>query len=246
MSATILFVDDERDVLDSLKRVFLEEELRVLIADSAEKGLKIIDEQRVDLVVADYRMPGINGAELLTRVHARRDGTVGILLSAYADASLVESLGQQGVIYTFIAKPWNDDELRLAVRRGLEHRQARVEWARLQGELDRLRGALGRLPFGLVVFQPDGTVALMHSDSSAAPVNKNDIFTRRPDVGHDFRAFLAPEAAAAVKRVFDDGVAATIRSAEGQPLARCLPAAAGGAVLLVDRGGLVLPEDAGG
>jgi CheY-like chemotaxis protein len=227
MSATILFVDDERDVLDSLKRVFLdEEEVRVLTAESGKTGLEIIESESVQMVVADYKMPEMDGAELLTHVHARQDGTVGILLSAYADASLVNALGRRGVIYTFIAKPWNDDELRLAVRRGLEHRQAQLEQVRLQGELDRLRSALGRLPFGLVVLEPDGRAGLVE-------VNQHQrFFTRKPDVGHHFQAFLSPDAAAAVKRALELDEQASVPSAAGDRTARFLPGVGGGVILL--------------
>ena len=231
MSTTILFVDDESDVLDSLRRVFLEDEHQILTAQSGEQGLELIAENPVELVVADYRMPGMDGAELLTRVHARQDGTVGILLSAYADADLVNSLGQQGVIHTFIAKPWNDDQLRLAVKRALEHRRARLEQMRLRDELERMRRSLIHVPFQFVVFDPDGTAAVVHrTGARGAP------FTDEPATGRHFGEFLTPAAAAAVKWVLDRGIAATIRASRGHTTARCLPGQEG-CVLLVDTTG---------
>lgn len=230
-SSTILFVDDEPDVLDSLRRVFLEEDLKVLVAQSAKEGLEIIDRESVEMVVADYKMPGMNGAEMLSEIHERGGDTVGILLSAYAETELVAELGETGVIYCFIAKPWHDDELRLTIRRGLEHRRAQQERARIQDELTRLRRVVEEVPFGLVGIELDGNVGV-----AVRPDSLSRIYTRKPGVGHHFRAFLVPELVDVVERALAKGTGAMIQSEAGEQVACCLPARDGGCILLTDEG----------
>ena len=118
----ILFVDDEPNVLRSLRRLFMDEDnYELFIAESGAEGLEILEqEQGVCVVVSDYRMPGINGVEFLRQVHERWPKTIRIVLSGYADtASVVEAINI-GHIYKFIPKPWNDDELRINIANAVE------------------------------------------------------------------------------------------------------------------------------
>ncbi len=117
----ILFVDDERSVLRSLERLFLEDEYEIITALSGEEGLVILDgTMPVQVVVADYRMPGMNGVDFLKQVHARWPDTIRIVLSGYADTASVVSAVNEGQIYRFIAKPWNTSELKMALDNAIE------------------------------------------------------------------------------------------------------------------------------
>lgn len=117
----ILLVDDEVNVLRALERTFLDEEYEVLTAPSGSEGLSILqDVSPVQVVVSDYRMPQMNGVDFLREVRRRWPDTVRIVLSGYADTAVVISAINEGEIYKFIAKPWNDDELRIAIINALE------------------------------------------------------------------------------------------------------------------------------
>jgi len=109
----ILCVDDERNVLRALQRIFLDDDYEIFTAESAEEGLTILEEEEdFQLVISDYRMPGQNGVDFLREVCRRRPETVRIVLSGYADAGAIVSAINEGQIYKFIPKPWNDDELK--------------------------------------------------------------------------------------------------------------------------------------
>jgi DNA-binding NtrC family response regulator len=81
----LLFVDDEPGVLNALKRVFRQETYEVLTATSGEQGLLILAEATTHLVISDFRMPGINGAEFLRTVRDRSPDTIRIMLTGHAD-----------------------------------------------------------------------------------------------------------------------------------------------------------------
>lgn len=117
----ILCIDDEQNVLRSLTRIFLDDPYEILTATSGAEGLLILAQSgTVPVVISDYRMPGMNGVEFLSEVRKRWPETVRIVLSGYADTGAIVSAINEGQIYRFVAKPWNDDELRVTVANALE------------------------------------------------------------------------------------------------------------------------------
>ncbi len=118
---TILCVDDEANVLKSLKRLFLDEDYEILIAESGQEGLDILEQhQPVQVVISDYRMPEMDGVAFFKEVHERWPDTVRIVLSGYADTAAVVAAINEGQVYKFIPKPWNDDELKVAIAKAVE------------------------------------------------------------------------------------------------------------------------------
>ncbi|HOJ13067.1 MAG TPA: response regulator [Deltaproteobacteria bacterium] len=141
--ARILCVDDEPNVLSAIRRVFIDEDYEVLTATSVEDGLRILSEvQPVQVVIADYRMPGINGVDFLKEVCRRWPDSVRIVLSGYADtAAVVDAVNEAG-IYKFMAKPWNDRDLKHTVHNAVEHYRLATENARLNRDLQRANDEL--------------------------------------------------------------------------------------------------------
>ncbi|MEW6500766.1 MAG: response regulator [Thermodesulfobacteriota bacterium] len=132
----VLFVDDEPNVLRALERLFMDEEYTILQAPSGEEGLRLLEENEpISLVVSDYRMPGMNGVEFLRTVYERWPETVRIVLSGYADTAAVVEAINEGHIYKFIPKPWNDDELRVTIAKAVEVYYLRRENTHLTEEL---------------------------------------------------------------------------------------------------------------
>ncbi len=117
----ILLVDDERNVLRSLQRTFLDEDYEILTACSGSEGLSILESvSPVQVIISDYRMPEMNGVDFLREVCKKWPDTVRIVLSGYADTVSIVSAINDGEIYKFIPKPWNDDELKVAIANALE------------------------------------------------------------------------------------------------------------------------------
>ena len=116
----LLLVDDEPGVLKALTRVFRQEAYQVLTAADAAEGLARLREQTIHLVISDYMMPGMNGADFLKQVKALSPDTLRIMLTGHADTGAVMGAINDGAVYKFILKPWNDDDLRVTVALALE------------------------------------------------------------------------------------------------------------------------------
>ncbi len=133
-AATILCVDDEANILSSLRRLFRPAGYRVLIAESGADGLAMLQAENgaVDLVISDMRMPMMDGAQFLAEVRQRWPGIVRILLTGYADMDSTIAAINEGQIYRYISKPWHDGEVSLTVREALERQGLLREKARLE------------------------------------------------------------------------------------------------------------------
>jgi type II secretory ATPase GspE/PulE/Tfp pilus assembly ATPase PilB-like protein/FixJ family two-component response regulator len=119
-SYKILFVDDEEKVLKAMRRIFRQENYTLFMAQSAQEALKLLKDESVHVIISDHRMPGMTGAELLREIKALYPQTIRIMLTGYADVNAVMGAVNEGAVYKFITKPWNDDDLRLTVSLALE------------------------------------------------------------------------------------------------------------------------------
>lgn len=112
---TVLVVDDEPRSLETLRRT-LEEEFDVLTAENAEQAWGLLEQEWVQVVLCDQRMPGESGVDFLGRVRERWPEVIRIIISGYTDAGdLVEAINRAGV-YQYISKPWHPDKLLLKLR----------------------------------------------------------------------------------------------------------------------------------
>ncbi|MGY6275490.1 HD domain-containing phosphohydrolase [Methylomonas sp. MgM2] len=130
-AAQLLFVDDEPNVLKALKRLFRSDDYEVHLAEGGEAGLEILRRQPIDLIISDMRMPHIDGAEFLMRVTKQWPDTVRILLTGYADLESTISAVNDGKIYCYCSKPWEDNELKILVNNALEQKRLREDRQRL-------------------------------------------------------------------------------------------------------------------
>lgn len=144
----VLFVDDEPNVLASIRRQ-LRKTVDIHTADSGDEALRLLAELGpVAVVVSDMRMPGMSGAELLTRVRERYPDTVRMILSGQADLESTIAAVNEGHIYRFLTKPCGDEALRNAVAAGIAQyelvttRKELVEKT-LQGLVETLNDILG-------------------------------------------------------------------------------------------------------
>lgn len=129
--ASLLFVDDEPSILSALQRLFRQHGYRILTADSGRRGLEILEQETVDVVISDMRMPEMDGAQFLEQVSKRWPEVPRILLTGYSDVSATIAAINRGSISRYISKPWDDEEITLAVKQALTHRQLVLENARL-------------------------------------------------------------------------------------------------------------------
>jgi len=130
--ATVLFVDDEANILSSLKRLFRPLGYRIFTAESGAQGLEIMDREIVDLVVSDMRMPEMDGAQFLEKVRERWPDAVRILLTGYAEIGSTIDAINKGQIYRYVSKPWEDNDITLTVKYALQQKLLEHEKLRLE------------------------------------------------------------------------------------------------------------------
>ncbi len=122
-SNIILLVDDEEMVVTSIKSFLtLETDYEVVAFTSPKEALEFVRKTKVDLVISDYLMPDIDGIEFLGQVKDIQPEATRILLTGYADKeNAIKAINDVG-LYQYIEKPWENDDLRLIIRNGLEKR----------------------------------------------------------------------------------------------------------------------------
>ena len=146
MTHRILFVDDEKRVLDGLKRM-LHGEFDVETALSGTEGLATIHLfGPFAIVVSDMRMPGLDGAEFLARVRELSPDTVRMLLTGHKDINCAIAAVNQGQIFRYLGKPCEKDELLKALRLGLDQYRANVEAGEILKEAQERRVSLAGDP----------------------------------------------------------------------------------------------------
>jgi DNA-binding NtrC family response regulator len=117
---TILIVDDEERILKAIERVFRKEKFDFFTATSGEAGLKLLEMREFDLVMSDQNMPEMDGLTFLQKVKAEQPHTLTIMLTGAREMDVaVQAINEAGV-YKFIMKPWDDEDLKITVRRALE------------------------------------------------------------------------------------------------------------------------------
>ena len=132
---TLLLVDDEPNILAALKRQMRGANCRILTASGGQQGLELLESEPVDVIVSDQRMPGMTGVEFLRVVKSSHPDTVRMVLSGFTELQSVTDAVNEGAIYKFLTKPWDDTQLRAHIEEAFRHKEMVDENRRLGLEL---------------------------------------------------------------------------------------------------------------
>jgi DNA-binding NtrC family response regulator len=118
---TVMLVDDEEMVTTALGSFLqLETPYRVLTFNSPRLAIQILERETVDVVVADFMMPEMDGVDFLKAVRERRPHSTRILLTGYADVeNAIRAINEAG-LYQYLQKPWDNEQLKIVIRNGIE------------------------------------------------------------------------------------------------------------------------------
>lgn len=141
MKYKIMIVDDESVNLRTLERLF-RRDYQVVVASSGAEALTLLEQHDVALLISDQRMPGMTGIELMKSAVELRPQMVKILLTAYTDVNALIEAINCGLVYRYMTKPWNNDDLRVTVTRAIEHYEMVKTRHILEMENRRLRSRL--------------------------------------------------------------------------------------------------------
>ncbi len=195
----ILVVDDEKDIRDGCERILIRMGCEVKKASRGDEALDLMETWRPSIVFLDLKMPGIDGMEVLARIHARDKSILVIVITGYATVETAIEAMKQGA-YDFIPKPFEPAQLRIVAGRAIEKLRLRQEALELEAkrqrtladlgkEQSRLRTIVEALPNGVVVTNTEGQVVLMnpaflrHLGLSADTQPGNAIEAYVPDEG---------------------------------------------------------------
>jgi signal transduction histidine kinase len=190
----LLVVDDEPDLVHSVQDL-LRREYRVLGATRAAEGLRIVEREKVHIVMTDQRMPEMSGVEFLKRLRTVAPDTVRLLFTAYTDIKTVTEAINQGNVYRYITKPWENEELQALLRQAAEHYDLIAERKRLLAELQeknrQLEAANAELRQGNELKKAFIRVASHELRTPLTIVyGLADLARRSPDVGEPLRHWL--------------------------------------------------------
>jgi signal transduction histidine kinase len=192
MKPTILYVDDELPNLDTFRANF-RHNYEILLADSAEQAIALMQDATPEVLLADQRLPNMSGVELLTWVQQHRPEIVRILITGYNDLEPVVEAINKGSIYYFVQKPWNLDQLKGLLFRGVQHynqqkliKQQNSDLRKMVDELERFVYSIShdiRAPLmsvkGLIQIarlEPESSATYI--DMMEVSINKLDTFIR--------------------------------------------------------------------
>ncbi len=168
MTATprkILIVDDEENVCNALRRSLRKEGYEMFFAHQPSDGLEILKKTPVDLVLSDHLMPNMTGLEFLKLVRDRHPDSMRMMLTGHADMQTAIAAINQGEIYRFLTKPWDDTELKVTLFLAFEQldleRENRKLLATVRRQHDLIKSLEREYPgIGTIVRDSEGAILL--------------------------------------------------------------------------------------
>ena len=128
---TLLLVDDEPNIVASLKRLLRSDGYQILTANSGSDGLALLQKYKVDIILSDQRMPGMTGVDFLRIAKEIYPDTVRIVLSGYTELQSVTDAINEGAVFRFLTKPWDDQQLRRYIEEAFRYKELTDENQRL-------------------------------------------------------------------------------------------------------------------
>lgn len=168
MKDSLLIVDDEKNILDSLSRVLLCEDYEIFTAENALAGLEILEKVNISLVLSDYKMPGMDGISFFNKVKEISPDTMRIMFTGCTDQQVAISAINQGEVYRFITKPIKPQEIKLTIRQSLDYRDLVMK----NGVLDTLVKKQGNILNHLEQQHP-GITQLKKDDTGAIIISED-------------------------------------------------------------------------
>lgn len=121
MPHTLLILDDEINILNSLKRVLRKEPYELIVATRCDEALSLIDTTPPTVILSDYLMPEMNGLQFIMEARKKAPDAVSLIFSGYADMDALIRAIREGGVYNFISKPWEDEFLKVEIKKAIEH-----------------------------------------------------------------------------------------------------------------------------
>lgn len=188
----VLYVDDEKDNLDVFRFNF-RKNFTIFEAQSGAEGLEILGRESIAVVVTDQRMPKMTGLEFLEQAVATKPGIVSIILTAYRDTEVLIQAIRMGIVYRFITKPWNSEELKSAILQAIELYHLREENERLTERLKEYAGYLdsqahGQFDYGNIVGSSEPMRAVLQKIEKVAPTGSTVLVRGETGTGKELVA----------------------------------------------------------
>ncbi|MBB4844821.1 diguanylate cyclase (GGDEF)-like protein [Paucibacter oligotrophus] len=142
---TLLLVDDEDNIVSSLRRLLRRDGYHIVTASNGAEGLQKLAEHNVDVIISDQRMPGMTGVEFLRRAKELYPATVRMVLSGYTELQSVTDAINEGAIYKFLTKPWDDERLRAHVEEAFRRKELSDENQRLSTAVSEMNQELAEV-----------------------------------------------------------------------------------------------------
>ena len=194
----VLIVDDEQAILNTLRRLLRNEGYEIFVVRSGNKALQVLETLgSVDLLVTDFRMADMTGIQLLEQVRERWPETQRVMLTGYSEVGTILDAVNRGSVYKYLVKPWNDEELKLNLRRSIEQGSLRTANRRLVDEVEKknqslvemvgrlqqdCRDAVRGLNFNQALFEwIDAAVVTVDEDGMVVGANANLLRLLRAD-----------------------------------------------------------------
>jgi EAL domain-containing protein (putative c-di-GMP-specific phosphodiesterase class I)/CheY-like chemotaxis protein len=142
---TLLIVDDEENIVSSLRRLLRKDGYNIVTANSGPQGLQRMAECNVDVILSDQRMPGMTGVEFLRRAKELYPHTIRMVLSGYTELQSITDAINEGAIYKFLTKPWDDARVRAHIQEAFHQKEMADENRRLDREVQEANRELAEV-----------------------------------------------------------------------------------------------------
>ena len=203
---TLLLVDDEQNIVSALKRLLRRDQYRILTAGSGQEGLEVLASHPVDVIVSDQRMPGMLGADFLRKAKLLYPQTIRIMLSGYTELQAVTDAVNEGAIFKFLTKPWDDQQLREHIAEAFRLKGIDDDNVRLNEQLREANQALAAANASMQVLVSQQQHQISRDEVSLSIARELLQFLPLPVIGLDDEGMIAFINAAAAT-LFERGAA---------------------------------------